>query len=180
MKSKNKSEQNQMNLMELKPIHIHSFEYRPDGQIDVLVPRFKNAFLQSFLYSSKLMPKNRCPYIKANLDEIGSAAWELFNGKHTVKEIAKLLEEKFQASDRYCIQSDRHSALDAESPDIDDTVLRSPAEIAGQARNDGETERNNSKEKTENNYEKLTERLAMFVQKMNANKFITFIEFMEN
>ena len=160
MKSKNKSEQNQMNLMELKPIHIHSFEYRPDGQIDVLVPRFKNAFLQSFLYSSKLMPKNRCPYIKANLDEIGSAAWELFNGKHTVKEIAKLLEEKFQASDRQgvCNTPLQHTVDDCRG------VMLTP----------------NKQDAEGNNYEKLTERLAMFVQKMNANKFITFIEFMEN
>jgi hypothetical protein len=120
MQSKNKIEQNQMNILELTPIQILGYERRKDGQIDVLVPRFKNNFLQ------KLMPKNRCPYIKANLDEIGSAAWELFDGKRTVKEIANILEEKFQ--------------------------------------------------------EQITpayERLAMFVQKMNANRFITFIEFTE-
>ena len=114
------NEQNQMNILELTPIQILGFEYRQDGQIDVLVPRFKNAFLQ------KLMPKNRCPYIKANLDEIGTAAWELMDGKRTVREIADILEEKF-------------------------------------------------KEQIAPTYE----RVAMFVQKMNANKFITFIEFTE-
>jgi hypothetical protein len=56
-----------INLLKLTPQKIHQYEYRNDGLIDVLVPRFKIPFLQ------KLMPKHRSPYIKANLDEFGSA-----------------------------------------------------------------------------------------------------------
>ena len=113
-------EQSQMNIFNLTPVQIHKFEYRKDGQIDVLVPRFENPFWQ------KLIPKKVNPYIKANLDEIGSAAWELIDGKRTVKEIAVILDEKFKE------------------------------QIAP-----------------------VYERLATFVRKMNANKFITFIEFLE-
>jgi hypothetical protein len=57
-----------INLLELTPKQILEFEYRTDGQINILVPRFKNRFFQ------RLMPKSRNPYIKANLDELGSAA----------------------------------------------------------------------------------------------------------
>jgi hypothetical protein len=129
-----KKDRNQMNILELTPIQILGFEYRQDGQVDVLFLRFnfhifgKKIIIFEKLISKieKLMPQNRNPYIKANLDEIGSAAWELIDGKRTVKEIAVILEEKFKE------------------------------QIAP-----------------------VYERLAMFVQKMNANKFITFIEFME-
>jgi hypothetical protein len=41
------------------------------------------------------MPKSRNPYIKANLDELGSAAWELINGSRNVREIANILNERF-------------------------------------------------------------------------------------
>jgi hypothetical protein len=110
----------QINMLELTPVQLLTSEYREDGQIDVLVPRFKNSFLQ------KMLPKNRSPYIKANLDEIGTAVWELIDGKRTVNEIAAILEEKFQ---------------EAISP--------------------------------------VHQRLAAFMRNLNANKFITFIEFME-
>lgn len=115
-----KKNQNKINILELTPVQLFAYEYRNDGQIDILVPRFKNQFFQ------KLIPKNRNNYIKANLDEMGSAVWELIDGKRTVKEIALVLEEKF-------------------------TEQISPA----------------------------YQRVAIFIQRMNANKFITFIEFTE-
>ena len=55
-----------INLLTLTPQKSLAYEYRVDGQIDVLVPRFKNAFLQ------RMMQKKRSPYIRANLDEFGS------------------------------------------------------------------------------------------------------------
>jgi predicted transcriptional regulator len=75
------------------------------------------------------MPKRRNPYIKANLDEIGTAAWELIDGKRKVEEIVRLLTEKLL--------------------------------------------------ETETSVEQLEQRLCVFIQQLNANKFITFIEFME-
>ncbi|MPM87148.1 hypothetical protein SDC9_134242 [bioreactor metagenome] len=110
----------QVNILELTPVQLLNYEYRQDGQIDVLVPRFKYAFFQ------KMIPKTRSPYIRANLDEIGTVTWELIDGKRKVYEIADILKERFQ-----------------------DKI--NPA----------------------------YERLSLFIQKMNTNKFITFIEFME-
>ena len=115
-----KKQKEQINMLELTPIQLLNSEYREDGQIDVLVPRFKISFLQ------KMLPKNRSPYIRANLDEIGTATWELIDGKRTVSEIATMLEKKFQE-----------------------------------------------------NIAPVEQRLATFMQSLNANKFITFIEFME-
>lgn len=110
-------------MLELTPIQLLKYEYRNDGQIDVLVPRFKNQFFQN------LMPKRRSPYIKANLDEIGTAAWKLIDGKRKVNEIVKLLNEEVQK-------------IDASA-------------------------------------EQIEQRLCTFIQQLNVNKFITFIEFME-
>jgi hypothetical protein len=115
-----KREKKQLNLLELTPIQKLEFEYRQDGQIDILVPRFKKNIF------NKMLPKHRSPYIRANLDEIGTATWELIDGNRNVSEIAELLLEKFQ-----------------------------------------------------DKIEPVYDRLSMFLQKMNANNFITYKEFME-
>jgi hypothetical protein len=77
------------NILELTPIRLLEHELNNDGLINVLVPRFKIVFFQ------KLMSKKRSPYIKANLDELGSATWKLIDGKRTAIDIANLLKEKF-------------------------------------------------------------------------------------
>ncbi|MDR0927780.1 MAG: PqqD family protein [Ignavibacteria bacterium] len=84
-----KKEHKKANLLELTPIHLLTHEYRADGEIDVLVPRFKHSVFQ------KILPKHRSPYIKANLDELGTATWELIDGKRNVTEIAEMMVEKY-------------------------------------------------------------------------------------
>jgi hypothetical protein len=79
----------QVNVLTLTPNRLLEHEYRDDNQINVLVPRFSVAFLQ------RLMPKKRSPYIKANLDELGTATWELIDGHRTVSEIAESLSAKY-------------------------------------------------------------------------------------
>ena len=77
-----------LNILDLTPIRLLEHKTKNDGLIDVLVPRFKIQFLQ------KLIPKNRNPYINANLDELGSATWELIDGNRTATEIANILNKK--------------------------------------------------------------------------------------
>lgn len=84
-----KKETKQLNLLELTPVRNYEHVVKEDGLTDVLVPKFKKAFMQRFI------PKRKSPYIKANLDELGSAVWELIDGKHKVIEMTKILEEKF-------------------------------------------------------------------------------------
>ncbi len=85
MNSKDETEK----ILALVPVKNRESIYREDGLIDLLSPRFKIKFLQ------KLIPKSRDPYIHANLDELGSATWELIDGARNIEEIAMLLEEKF-------------------------------------------------------------------------------------
>lgn len=112
---------NKLNILNLTPKRLLDYEVNNDGLINVLVPRFKNHFLQ------KLAFQKRTPYIKANLDKIGSITWELIDGKRTSADIANLLTEKY-----------------------------------------GEE------------LKQVYERIGIFLQKLNQNNFITFIEIMKN
>jgi hypothetical protein len=43
----------------------------------------------------RLLPKKKSPYIRANLDELGSAAWLMLDGNTNVIKIGEQLVEKF-------------------------------------------------------------------------------------
>ena len=79
-----------INYLELTPYRKLSFEETEEGLIDVLVPRFKNEFLKKLL-----SPRRGTPFIKANLDEIGSVTWKLIDGDSNVTIIAEKLTEHF-------------------------------------------------------------------------------------
>jgi len=80
----------ELNLLELTPVIIHKHQINEDGLVDVLVPRFKSKFMQRFI------PRGRSPYIRANLDEIGSKVWLLIDGKKKVGDIAIILKEELK------------------------------------------------------------------------------------
>lgn len=86
--SKNKKKQ--LNYLEMTPFTIYSYEYNSEGRIDVLVPRFSDK-----VFGKLLQPRLKNKYIKANLDEFGSATWLLINGDNSVTRIGELLTEKF-------------------------------------------------------------------------------------
>ena len=109
----------EFNILNLTPKRLLEYEINNEGLINVLVPRFKINFLQ------KLMPQKISPYIKANLDELGSATWELIDGTRTATDIANLLKKKF------------------------------------------------------GDVEQIYERVGLFLQQLNKNNFITFIEISE-
>ena len=56
----------------------------------LIVPRFRKGFLKKWL-----QPRMKRQFIRVSLDEIGSCVWENCDGKRTVREIGKVLEEKF-------------------------------------------------------------------------------------
>eukprot|EP01107_Rhizomastix_libera_P004345 TRINITY_DN17388_c0_g1_i1.p2 TRINITY_DN17388_c0_g1~~TRINITY_DN17388_c0_g1_i1.p2 ORF type:complete len:121 (-),score=1.42 TRINITY_DN17388_c0_g1_i1:1458-1820(-) len=84
-----KEEKEKLNLLELTPIRNYEHTVKEDGLIDVLVPKFKREFFNRFI------PKSKSPFIKANLDELGSAVWELMNGETKILDIVKILDERF-------------------------------------------------------------------------------------
>jgi hypothetical protein len=79
-----------LNYLEMTPQRLYEHETRDDGLINVLVPKFHTKF-----YKKYIMPKMKNPYIRANLDEFGSRAWELADGSTPVREIVALMEERF-------------------------------------------------------------------------------------
>lgn len=81
-----KYKKKKLDYLELTPFHRYTYEDKPDGLIDVLVPRFNNNILEKIF-----IPKNKSRYIKANLDEFGTVTWRLINGKTKVSEISNEL-----------------------------------------------------------------------------------------
>ena len=90
MFGKRKRAGNEIDYMELTPNPNYGFAPRDDGMIDVLVPKFKNSFARKYINH-----RMKSPYIKANLDELGSAVWVKIDGKNKVQDIANSLKHKF-------------------------------------------------------------------------------------
>ena len=84
-----KKVKNGINYSDLTPVKKYEFVVKPDGLIDVLVPKIKNPFW------AKLIKLKKSPYVHANFDELGSFAWMQNDGKLKVKEIADMLDERF-------------------------------------------------------------------------------------
>ena len=80
----------ELNYLECTPVRNYEHQVKEDGLIDVLVPRFKSDWLSKFL-----MPKKRSIFIRANLDELGTAVWQLIDGNNKVDFISEKLSEKF-------------------------------------------------------------------------------------
>lgn len=78
------------NYLDLHPMRLHNEEIADDKIVTILIPKFKNKFIVQYI-----VPKLKSPEIKLKLDEIGSATWLLLDGKKDVREISKLLFEKF-------------------------------------------------------------------------------------
>lgn len=74
----------------MTPVRVHRHEEREDGMVNVLIPRFKSNFAKK-LFSKAVSS----PYIKANLDEFGTATWLLIDGNRNVQNIGEALVEKF-------------------------------------------------------------------------------------
>lgn len=78
-----------ISMLDLTPFTKVGHEIAEDGTVTLLYPKFKNPKMNFFL------PTSKSPYIRLNLDEIGSESWLLIDGKRNVEEIAAKLSEKF-------------------------------------------------------------------------------------
>ncbi len=74
--------------LELYPIRQLEYETDQDGKVTVLVPHPEYWF-------TRFLPKPKHPARRIHLDEFGSLVWSLCDGNHTVREIARKLEETF-------------------------------------------------------------------------------------
>jgi len=76
--------------LELVPSRNYEHNYREENLIDVLVPRFNDK-----IFGKILQPRLKNPFIRANLDELGSNTWELIDEKKSVTDIINLMTDKF-------------------------------------------------------------------------------------
>lgn len=81
---------NSLNYLEMHPYRKYDYEFRSDDLIDVLVPRFTSKFAQKFI-----LPRMRNPFIRANLDELGSYLWIQIDGKTKVADLIQKMVERF-------------------------------------------------------------------------------------
>jgi hypothetical protein len=78
------------NYLDLTPVRMLEHVLRDDGNIDILMPRFKNKVPRNIFQPSK-----KSDHIRIKLDLIGSAIWKLIDGQSTVKQIIVNLEESY-------------------------------------------------------------------------------------
>jgi hypothetical protein len=80
----------EVNLLDLIPRRTAEHEIDEAGVVTVLMPRFRNRVMKRLFE-----PRHKSPHIMIKLDDIGSAAWLLCDGKRDVGEIAQLMKERF-------------------------------------------------------------------------------------
>jgi len=86
---KRKSALSEVNLLELTPARVYGEEKDTEGNVIVLIPKFRNKYLVKYL-----VPKMKGPNFKLKLDKFGSDVWLLINGQDNIKFIADELVKK--------------------------------------------------------------------------------------
>ncbi|UCG51019.1 MAG: PqqD family protein [Candidatus Latescibacterota bacterium] len=78
------------NLLDMIPWQRRDHRDCADGTVDVMIPRFGDSRIGRFLGKSlKNTP------IHVHLDEIGTAVWRLCDGRRSVQDIGRSLQEQF-------------------------------------------------------------------------------------
>lgn len=77
------------NLLELTPCKFYGQESDAEGNVIVLIPKFKNKYLVKYL-----APKIKSKHFKLKLDKFGSSVWNLIDGNSKIKFIADELVKK--------------------------------------------------------------------------------------
>jgi hypothetical protein len=85
-----KKKRGEINLLELVPCRVIEYEMDEDILVTLQAPRFKSDFMRKWL-----QPRLKRPYLKVNLDEIGSSVWMLCDGNRTIKDIAEIMKRRF-------------------------------------------------------------------------------------
>ncbi len=88
--NKKRSGRRELNLLTVRPKRLREFERNDRGMAVILVPRFGDNRLGRWL-----MKRVKHPYHRLTLDEVGTFAWDRFDGRTPVKEIASEMEDKF-------------------------------------------------------------------------------------
>ncbi|UCE17755.1 MAG: PqqD family protein [Gemmatimonadota bacterium] len=79
-----------LNLLDLTPHRNHRWETDGDNAVVVLVPKFRNRLLVSWL-----LPRLRSQHFRVKLDAFGSHVWLNCDGSKTVHAIGQSLKKRF-------------------------------------------------------------------------------------
>lgn len=79
--------------LDLFPLRQREYETDEEGNVTVLVPHPENWF-------TRILPKPKNWARRVHLDPVGSRVWSLCDGQHSIRQIARLLEEEFGESVR--------------------------------------------------------------------------------
>ena len=85
-----KEEKQPVNLLELKPKRNLEWETQPNGNVVLLIPKFRNQLLVKWF-----VPMLAKPNIRLKLDERGSFVWQRCDGTTTIEEIGKQMSSTF-------------------------------------------------------------------------------------
>ena len=77
----------EINSLDLTPVRQMEFEVNEKGNVDILLPRFKNQELKR-----ALQPRRKEEYIRIHLDTLGSAIWLQIDGQMNVHELCQSLQ----------------------------------------------------------------------------------------
>ena len=79
----------QLNLLELQPVRLFEWEEGEDGNVVVLVPKFRHPWLQW------LQERLKNKYFRIKLDAFGNHVWRACDGKTKVATIAESFRDSF-------------------------------------------------------------------------------------
>lgn len=86
-----------INLLDLVPKRLIEHEVGDDQLVILHAPRFKTMWLRKLIE-----PRLKRPFLKVNLDEIGTDVWLHIDGIRDIKEIADIMKEKFKEKIEPC------------------------------------------------------------------------------
>ena len=78
------------NIYELVPVQKRTFDENDDGTVDVLIPRYGEGRVSRLM--KQVLSKEP---VRIHLDDVGTSVWRLWDGTHSVLEIAESLHKKF-------------------------------------------------------------------------------------
>lgn len=83
--------QESVNLMDTVPFIRVEAEISDSGKVTLLVPRYQSKLSKKLL--GRITDKK---FVRVDLDEIGSKAWQLIDGSRSVGEITRLVQDDME------------------------------------------------------------------------------------
>lgn len=85
-----KKQRREINLLELIPNRVIEYDADENVIVTLQAPRFKSDFMRKWL-----QPRLKRPFLRVELDEIGSSVWMLCDGRRKIGEIAEIMQRRF-------------------------------------------------------------------------------------